>query len=52
MLKKNVNVRFLKFCFEKRRGLARYNKLRIEPEHLTEEEYKFLKNLVKEKGIK
>ena len=52
MLKKNVNVRYLKFCFEKRRGLVRYNKLRIEAEHLTKEEYDFLKNLVKEKGIK
>ena len=51
ILKKNVNVRYLKFCFEKRRGLVRYNKLRIEPEHLTKEEYDYLKNLAKEKGM-
>lgn len=45
---KNVNVRYLKFCFTKRRGLARYNKIRIDPEKLTKEEYENFKEFMKE----
>ena len=44
---KNVNVRYLKYCFTKRRGLARYNKIRIDAEKLTKEEYEFFKEYVK-----
>lgn len=44
---KNVNVRYLKFCFTKRRGLVRYNKMRIDPEKLTKEEYELFKGYVK-----
>lgn len=44
---KNINVRYLKFCFTKRRGLVRYNKMRIDPEKLTKEEYELFKGYVK-----
>lgn len=48
MFKKNVNCRYLKFCFTKHRGFSQYNKLRIKAEQLTEDEYKFLKDKAKE----
>ena len=43
ILKKEINVRFLLYSFNRRLGLRLFNQGRTEEEKVTEEEYKFLK---------
>lgn len=50
-ISKNVNFRFLKFCFGKRRSLSFYNNTRCEEDRLTYDEFESLKEFIM-KGTK
>lgn len=44
---KNINFRFLKFCFGKRRSLSLYNNTRSEEDQLTKEEFEAFRKCLK-----
>ena len=46
LLNKNVNVRYLRYCMSKRRGLKYYNATRPELEKLTYDEWELIRTAV------
>lgn len=51
LINKNVNVRFLKYCLNKKCGFKRYNQTQSNHNKLTEDEWDFLKSYITERSL-
>lgn len=48
LVDKDINVRFLHYCFDKRKGLRIFNQNRNEEEKLCIEDFEFLRKVIYE----